>query len=78
MPKPPKRLADQNLAQPVVFHEPPAPTPRYIEVITEKRERMNEAMAARLLHKPLYYGGAMVALGEADAMIAAPPIPPRA
>jgi phosphate acetyltransferase len=65
-----KRLADEDLARPIVFDEAPEPSPRYLEVITEKRERMNEAMASRLLRKPLYYAGAMVALGEADAMIA--------
>ena len=31
---------------------------------------MSEAMAARLLHKPLYRAGVMVAAGEASAMLA--------
>jgi phosphate acetyltransferase len=36
----------------------------------QKRSKMTEAMAARLLRKPLYRAGAMVAAGDAQAMLA--------
>ncbi len=42
----------------------------FAEALAKRRERMSPAMAERLLRKPLYFGGAMVAAGEADAMLA--------
>ena len=39
-------------------------------MVRARREKMTEAMAARLLKKPLYRAGAMVAAGEAAAMLA--------
>jgi phosphate acetyltransferase len=44
--------------------------PRLAAYIAAARERMNERTAARLVRKPLYFGGALVAIGEAEAMIA--------
>ena len=38
--------------------------------LAASRERMSATMAERLLRKPLYFGGAMVAAGEAEAMVA--------
>jgi phosphate acetyltransferase len=38
--------------------------------VAATRERMNERTAARLVRKPLYFGGALVAIGDADAMVA--------
>jgi phosphate acetyltransferase len=65
------RLKADGFAEPVVFGDVvPAPTPHDIELILKKRDKMNEAMAARLLQKPLYRAGAMVANGEAQAMLA--------
>lgn len=52
-------------------------TAAFAERLTSIRERMTEAMAARLLHKPLYFGGMMVAEGEADTLIAGVTIPTR-
>ncbi len=64
------RLLAEDLAVPIVFGALPEPSARDISSIIARREKMNEAMARRLLAKPLYRAGAMVAAGEADAMIA--------
>jgi len=65
------RLAAEDLAEPVVFGaEVPEPTAQHLRLVMARRERMSETMAARLLGKPLYRGAAMVAAGEAAAMIA--------
>ncbi len=45
--------------------------------VAATRERMNERTAARLVRKPLYFGGALVAIGEADALIAGVANPTR-
>jgi len=36
----------------------------------EKRDNVSVAIARRIVRKPLYYGGCMVAVGDADAMVA--------
>lgn len=66
------RLAAEDLAEPVVFGaaDVPEAVAAHLSVIRERRSRMNDAMAARLLRKPLYMAGAMVAAGEAHAMLA--------
>jgi phosphate acetyltransferase len=63
-----KILNEQGLAVPIL--EMPEPSPEAIAVVMARREKMNEAMAARLLRKPLYAAGAMVATGAAHAMLA--------
>ncbi len=64
-------LLAQDLAVPLVFGETvPASSPDDIAVLQARREKMSEAMAARLLRKPLYRAGAMLAAGEAVAMLA--------
>jgi phosphate acetyltransferase len=64
-------LIAENLAAPIVFGEiiPPAQADD-ISLVLSRREKMSAAMAQRLLKKPLYRAGAMVATGEADAMLA--------
>src|SRR5947209_1818657 len=66
------RLKTARLAEPVVFgrHDVPEAGAREAGLITARRDTMTEAMALRLLKKPLYRAGAMVATGEAHAMIA--------
>ena len=61
-----------DLAEPIVFgaDDVPDPLPHHIAIVQARREKMNDAMAARLLRKPLYRAGAMVAAGEASAMLA--------
>jgi len=45
--------------------------------VAATRERMNERTAARLVRKPLYFGGALVAVGEAHALVAGVANPTR-
>ena len=63
-----RTLSEQGLAVPIL--ELPEPTPQAIALVLAQREKMNEATAARLLKKPLYAAGAMVATGAAHAMLA--------
>lgn len=64
------RVAD--LADPIVFGagEVPAAGAQHIAIVRKRREKMTDAMAERLLQKPLYRAGAAVAAGEAHAMLA--------
>ncbi|MFM8746790.1 MAG: phosphate acyltransferase [Aestuariivirga sp.] len=67
-----RRLAAEGLAEPVLFDaaDVPAASPAHIAAVRQRREKMTDAMAARLLQKPLCRAGAAVAAGEADAMLA--------
>jgi phosphate acetyltransferase len=64
-------MLEQDLAVPMVFAEnvPPVSS-KDVALIQRRRGKMTEAMAMRLLRKPLYRAGAMVAAGEAHAMLA--------
>ena len=44
--------------------------PAYARLICARRPKMSDKMALRLLADPLYFGGAMVAAGDAAAMVA--------
>jgi phosphate acetyltransferase len=50
--------------------EPPEPAKRHIDLVLGRRPKMTEAMASRLLQKPLYLAAAMAAAGDAAAMVA--------
>jgi phosphate acetyltransferase len=64
-------LSREHLARPIVFNDPPpAPTLADITNIMAHRPKLNAAMATRLLAKPLYRAGSLVATGEAHAMLA--------
>ncbi len=64
-------LRAQDLAVPLVFDKDvPASSLADVALIQRRREKMSEAMALRLLRKPLYRAGAMVAAGQADALLA--------
>ena len=64
-------LRAQDLAVPLVFgNDVPASSLADVALIQRRREKMSEAMASRLLRKPLYRAGAMVAAGQADALLA--------
>jgi phosphate acetyltransferase len=66
-----RRLKAEKWAEPTVFGgQVPPLTPADVALILKRRDKMNEAMATRLLQKPLYRAGAMVANGEAAAMLA--------
>ncbi|MFI5011520.1 MAG: phosphate acyltransferase [Hyphomicrobiales bacterium] len=51
--------------------------PAYAARLVAIRDRLTEPMAARLLRKPLYFGGMMVAAGDAAALIAGVANPTR-
>ncbi len=64
-------LHSQGLAVPILFGpEPPEPARRHIDLVIDRRPKMTDAMASRLLQKPLYLAAAMVAAGDAAAMMA--------
>ena len=65
------RLKAAALAEPIVFAaELPEAGHREAALIIARRGRMTEAVALRLLKKPLYRAAAMVAVGDAAAMLA--------
>jgi phosphate acetyltransferase len=65
------RLLAEDLAVPLLFTEPlPPPSPDHVAAVFKQRAGMNEGMAQQLLSRPLYRAAAMVATGEADAMLA--------
>jgi len=67
-----ERFRREGLADPVVFGaaDVPEATEAHIALVRSRREKMSDAMAERLLKKPLYRAGAAVAAGEAHAMLA--------
>jgi phosphate acetyltransferase len=67
-----ERFRREGLADPIVFgaHDVPEASEAQIALVRARREKMSDAMAARLLKKPLYRAGAAVATGEAHAMLA--------
>ena len=66
-----RRLAVEGLAEPIVLGNALLePTAAHIEQVRASRPGMTAGMAARLLARPLPLAGAMVAAGEADAMVA--------
>ncbi|MDU8929331.1 phosphate acyltransferase [Alisedimentitalea sp. MJ-SS2] len=68
-----KRLADEGICEPLGLGDV---TDAQVAALVEARG-MKEAMARRLLNKPLYRAAAMVAAGEADAMVAGADSPTR-
>jgi phosphate acetyltransferase len=67
-----EKLKALNLATVILFGNETVPAAQRddIALVLSLREKMNEAMAQRLLKKALYRAGAMVATGEAHAMLA--------
>lgn len=66
-------LLAEGLAVPILFGpgEPaPQPAEKLVNHVLSMRPKMTAAMAARLLGKPLYLAAAMVAAGDAAAMVA--------
>jgi phosphate acetyltransferase len=84
-----RRLVAEDLARPLLIGSAkvdgievrdPATDPdieRLAQLVAQKRERMSPALAVRLLRKPLYLAGALVAAGEASAMAAGAAHPTR-
>ena len=82
-----RRLRSENLADPILIgdaiagiacvdHRSPA-SEHLIATLLAQRPAMDAKTAQRLLAKPLYRGGAVVAAGEADAMVAGAANPTR-
>ena len=64
-------LRSEGLAVPILFHpKTPEPSKRLVNLVQGRRSKMTDAMASRLLRKPFYLAAAMVAAGDADAMVA--------
>ncbi|MDA7947952.1 MAG: phosphotransacetylase [Hyphomicrobiaceae bacterium] len=51
--------------------------PEFIARIEDKREKMTTEMAERLVSRPLYFGGMLVADAQADTLVAGVSIPTR-
>jgi phosphate acetyltransferase len=66
------KLKELQLANVILFGNDTVPAAQAddIALVLSRREKMNEAIAQRLLKKPLYRAGAMVTTGEAQAMLA--------
>jgi phosphate acetyltransferase len=65
------QLERDRLARPILLTPPlAAPSPDYVALIRARRPGLTEGMAARLLNRTLYRAGAMLAAGDADAMLA--------
>ena len=66
------KLKQSNLADVIMFGNDTVPEAQVNDfaLVLSRRGKMNEAMAQRLLKKPLYRAGTMVATGEAHAMLA--------
>ena len=64
-------LRAEGLAFPIVLTaELPRPSREQINAVIAQREKMTEAMALRLLKKPLHFAASLVACGQAEAMVA--------
>jgi phosphate acetyltransferase len=61
-------LQSENLAIPIL--QLAEPSKKAIESLIQKRDRLTSVVAEKLLRKPLYAAGAMVGVGDADAMLA--------
>jgi phosphate acetyltransferase len=68
-----RRLAGDGICEPLALAEP---SEAHVAALVEARG-VKEAIARRLLGKPLYRAAAMVAAGEADAMVAGADSPTR-
>lgn len=64
-----RRLAAEGLARPVALSDA-RPAAAYVDCLLANRPGLKPALALRMLEKPLIRAAAMVATGEADAMVA--------
>jgi phosphate acetyltransferase len=65
------RLGEQHIAEVLLFADDvPPPDAAAVALLLSRRAKLNEALALRLLKKPLYRAGAILATGGADAMLA--------
>ncbi|MEO3478099.1 phosphate acyltransferase [Phaeobacter sp. CAU 1743] len=68
-----QRLRAEGLCEPLPLAEP---SEAHVEALVTARG-LKEVIAKRMVSKPLYRAAAMVALGEADAMVAGADVPTR-
>ena len=71
-----KRIAAEGLAE-VVTLDAARPAAEYVEFILRARPKTKPALAEKMLAKPMMRAAAMVAAGEADALIAGAATPTR-
>ena len=70
------RLRAEGLAEPLSLADA-HPAAEYVDLILRQRPGLKPALALRMLEKPLIRAAAMVAAGEADAMVAGAAAPTR-
>ncbi len=70
------RLRAEGLAEPVTLAEA-RPAEDYVDLILRQRPGLKPALASRMLEKPLIRAAAMVAAGEAAALVAGAASPTR-
>ena len=64
-------LKNEGLAEPVTFStDLPEPQERHVAAVLARRPGMSEGAVRRLLARPLFMAGAMLAAGDVDAMAA--------
>ena len=68
-----ERLHAEGLCRPLPLSEP---SEAHVQALVKARG-LKEAIAKRMISKPLYRAAAMVAVGEADAMVAGADVPTR-
>ncbi|WP_173933884.1 phosphate acyltransferase [Chelativorans sp. Marseille-P2723] len=71
-----ERLREQALAEPLDLTAA-RPAEEYLEVLERARPGLKPTLALKLLEKPLFKAAAMVAAGDADALIAGALAPTR-
>jgi len=71
-----QRLEAAGLAR-VLGPEDAGPAERYVPLLLANRPGLKPALALRMLEKPLIRAAAMVAAGEAEAMVAGAAVPTR-
>ncbi len=63
-------LKSESLADPIVLQGKMAePREAQVAILLFNRPKLTTAIASRMLSKPFYFGGSMVATGSADAML---------
>jgi phosphate acetyltransferase len=63
-------LRDQELAEIMFVDQRHPPRQHHVEALMARRGKLTVPMAMRLLERPLYHAAALLASGEADAMLA--------
>jgi phosphate acetyltransferase len=65
------RLRAESIAEAMLLDDSlPPPSAKHVELILARRQKMTIGTAERLLERPIYRAAAMLAAGEADALLA--------